>query len=153
MRLRNETFRIPNSSPKYFAPTELSFLIDPCGYKHLAPPELNPTPFEVLDYLPCGICSRPACHAATRMRSRATKIESLDWSSILRPSEDRTEGEKLIEGLFAVMNMATAQSVSLFQIERRDHLPSHNQLLQVWRVIAKCIDYGIGKLFTPRIPI
>ena len=56
------------------------------------------------------------------MRARAAKIEPLDGCAVLRPSNQRTESEKLIERLFAVVNVAAAQPVSLLEIQRRDHL-------------------------------
>lgn len=89
--------RIPYGTPKYFAPNGASFLIDRQSYRHLAPPELNPTRLKVLNYLAGSIRAWPASHAATRMGSGAAKIKPLDWSPILRPTNDRTEREELIE--------------------------------------------------------
>ena len=68
----------------------------------------------------------PPGNSTARMRACAAEIESLDRSSILRPADDWAEGEKLIERLFAVMNVSAAQSVCLFQIKRRDDLPGDN---------------------------
>ena len=79
------------------------------------------------------------------MRARAAEIQSLEWCSILRPTNQRSERKELIERLLAVMNVAAAQSVSLFQIERRDHLaPQRSDPLDPART-RQMIDNGVGK--------
>ena len=47
------------------------------------------------------------------MRAGAAKVKSLDWRPVLRPTNQRTKSEKLIECLFTVMNVSATQSVSL----------------------------------------
>src|SRR6266850_5330760 len=90
--------------------------------------------FEVLDNLAGSIRTRGSGNSTTRMRACATEVKSLDGSSILRPPNDRTKGKKLIERLFAVMNMPATESVGLLQIKWSDDLPGHDHLFQIWRV-------------------
>src|SRR5258705_827779 len=113
----------------------------------------NLSSLKVFNYFSRGIRSRPTRDATTRMRAGATKIKPLDWSSILRPTDQGAKREKLIERLFAVMNMPATHSVSLFQIERCDHLPCNNQFLQIRSITAQNINYIVGKLFTSGVPI
>ncbi len=73
-------------------------------------------------------------NATAGMRAGAAKVKSLERRSILRPADQRSESEKLIERLFAVMNVSAAETVSLFEIERRDHLAGNDQIAQARRI-------------------
>jgi hypothetical protein len=105
--LRSETSRIPNGPIKDFAPTEL-----------------NPPCLEILNDFSGCVGSWSARDSTTRVRAGATKIESLDRSSLLRPANQRAKREELVEGLLAMMNMTPTQSIGLFKIERRNNLAS-----------------------------
>src|SRR5687768_2399679 len=87
------------------------------------------------------------------MRAGATKVQSFKRRAILRPSNQRPERKKLIDCLFAVMNMPAAEPVSLLEIERRDYLACNNQIAQAGRVSLQLPDHLVRKFFTPRGPI
>src|SRR4030095_3943163 len=124
-----------------------------CGYKHSAPAELNPGRLKIPDDLPCRIRARSASYSTARVRAGATKIKPFDWGAVLRPTDQRAKSQKLIERLFAMMNVAATHSVSPLKIQWRDHLPRKDQLLQVRCVTAQDVDYTLSKRFTPRVPI
>src|SRR5215213_2403398 len=87
------------------------------------------------------------------MRPRATKIKPLERRSILRPTNQWPKSKKLIDRLFAVVNVPAAQAVSLFEIERRDYLSPNNQIAQARRVFFYLADYVVRKLVAPCGPI
>src|SRR5215813_15475146 len=87
------------------------------------------------------------------MSARAAQVESLEWRAILRKTNQRTKSKKLIESLFAVMNVSTAQTVLLFEIAWRDHLAGHNQLADLRRVSFELVDHVARKLVATRGPI
>src|SRR5690242_9511998 len=68
------------------------------------------------------------------MRTGAAEIEALQRRAILRPTNQRAERKELIERLLAVMNVSAAQTVSLFEIQRRDYLLRHNSIAQSRRI-------------------
>ena len=114
---------------------------------------LNPSAFEVLRNFSRGIGARQACQSATGMRAGAAQVQSLKRSSILRPANQRTEREKLIERLFAVVNVSAAETVSLFEIERRDYLAGNDQIAQARGVVFQLIDHVSSKLVSTCGPI
>src|SRR4051794_13308481 len=87
------------------------------------------------------------------MRARAAQIESLERRAILRETNQWTKSKKLIESLFAVMNVSTAQTVLLFEIVRRDHLAAHNHLTELRRVGFELVDDVARKLITTPRPV
>ena len=72
------------------------------------------------------------------MRARAAEVKSLERRSILRPANQRPESEELIERLFAVVNVSAAETVCLFEIARRDHLASNDQIAQPGAYFSNC---------------
>ena len=87
------------------------------------------------------------------MRARAAQVKSLEWRAILRPANQRTKSEKLIECLFAVVNVSTAQTIRLFEIDRRDHLRSYDHFADARRVSFEFVDDVVRKLLAARGPI
>src|SRR3984893_1035136 len=89
---------------------------------------------KVLNNLSRCIRARGPGNSTARMRACATEVKSPDRGSILRPTNNWTKGEKLIERLFTVMNMPAAESVCLFQIKWSNDLPGDDHLFQIWGV-------------------
>src|ERR1044071_10237715 len=87
------------------------------------------------------------------MCARAAEVKSLERRAVLRKTNQRTKSKKLIESLFAVVNVSTAQTVLFFQIVRRDHLAAHNHLADLWRVLFEFVDDIVRKLFAMRGPV
>src|SRR4029077_822039 len=108
---------------------------------------------KVFNYLARRIRARPACYPTAGMRAGSAKIKPPDRSPVLRPTDQRAKSKKLIERLLAVMNMPATHSVSLLQVERRNHLSRHNQFLQIRCITTQDINHIVGKFFTPRVPI
>jgi hypothetical protein len=65
----------------------------------------NSSRFEVSRNLTRGIRARQTGYATTGMRARAAEVKSLERRSILCPTNQRPEREKLIECLLTVMNV------------------------------------------------
>ena len=87
------------------------------------------------------------------MRACAAEVKSFEWCAILRPADQRSKREKLIERLFTVVNVSAAESVGLFEIEWCDHLAGDDQVAHARSVRFQMVDHTPRKLFTPRIPI
>src|SRR5205085_11868045 len=82
--------------------------------------------FEIARDLTGCIRAGKARHSAAWMRPRAAQVESFQWRSILRPTDQRPESEELIQTLLAVMHMSASETVLTFEIQRRDHLSRNN---------------------------
>src|ERR1044072_4461525 len=87
------------------------------------------------------------------MRARAAEVKSLERRAILRETNQRTKSKKLIESLFAVVNVSTAETVLLLEIGRRDHLAGHNHFAELRRVGFELIDHVARKFITTPRPI
>ncbi len=87
------------------------------------------------------------------MRAGAAQIQSFKRCAILRPADQRSKRKKLIERLFAVMDVSTAETVGLFEIERCDYLAGDNRLTQTRSILFQLIDHIIRKLVSTRGPI
>ena len=83
----------------------------------------------------------------------AAKVKAINWRSILGPTNQWSEREKLVQRLFAVVNVATAQAISLFEIERGYHLTAKYQILQVRSELAQVVDNCICEFLSARIPV
>jgi hypothetical protein len=83
----------------------------------------------------------------------ATKVKSIKWRSILGPTNQWSEREKLVQRLFAVVDVSTAQPISLFEIERGYHLTAKHQILQVRSELAQVVDNSICEFLSARIPV
>src|ERR1041385_2982440 len=87
------------------------------------------------------------------MCSRAAEIQSFQRSSVLRPTDQRTESKELIQTLFAGMKVSAIETVSPFEIQRRDHLSRNDQVTNAWRIHFQLRNNVLSKLVLPRGPI
>src|SRR4029078_53077 len=87
------------------------------------------------------------------MRACATQVKSLERCAVLRETNQRSKSKKLIESLFAVVNVSAAQTVLLFEIMRRDYLAGHDHLAELRRVGFQLVDDVARKLITTPRPI
>jgi hypothetical protein len=65
-----------------------------------------------------GIVARRASDAASRMSSRATQIEPLDWTPIIRVAQHRTRREHLPQIERSMEYIAADEAECSFEIER-----------------------------------
>src|SRR5713226_10368996 len=77
---------------------------------------------EVVDDFAGGVGAGSAGEAVAGMRAGAAEIEAADGSAVARPVEQRAEGEELVEGQFAVKDVASGEAVSFFEVMRSDDL-------------------------------
>src|SRR5262245_23026435 len=87
------------------------------------------------------------------MCARATQVEPLEWSAILRPTNQRTKSEKLIQCLFAMVNVSTAETKLLLEIQWRDHLRRNNQITKARRVSFQLVEHVVRKLLASSGPV
>src|SRR5574338_1144544 len=87
------------------------------------------------------------------MRARATQVKSLEWRAILRPANQWPKSKNLIQSLFAVISVSAAETILLFEIERRNYLACHNLLMETGRISFQLIDHISDKLIAPRGPV
>ena len=80
------------------------------------------------------------------MRAGAAQEEAADRGLVARPIEHRAHGEKLVEGEFAVKNVAAGEAVGGFEISRSDDLHGFDDSAKLGRVVAKVL-----KTVSPRI--
>src|SRR5437764_2619300 len=90
--------------------------------------------------------------AAAGVRGRAAHIKVLHRRAVLRPSRDRTQEEQLLERELALEDVSFGQSELAFQVERRDHLASTDDALDVGRVFGDGVDDGVAEGFFLFVP-
>lgn len=87
------------------------------------------------------------------MRSRAAEKKIVDGSAIAREAEQRTHGEELVEGEFAVGDVAAGEAVVGFEIERRDDAASDDFRGEIGSVFGESFDDGVGESVALIFPI
>src|SRR5580692_7977967 len=87
------------------------------------------------------------------MRPRAAEIKTADGSFIARPIESGPHGEKLIQGEFAVENVATGETVNGFEVLRSDDLHVLNEAGKIGGVLGESFDDRVAQFFAARVPV
>src|SRR5687767_2665934 len=87
------------------------------------------------------------------MCARAAEVKSLQRCSILRPANQWPEREELVDRLFTVVNVSAAKSVRFFEVARRYHLASDDQIAQSRSILLQLRDHVVCKLFPAHGPI
>src|SRR5580704_5173823 len=99
-----------------------------------------------------GVVSGGAGDTSAGMRAGAAQIQTMDWSSVLRPSGQGTHEEKLLQPQVAVENVAFGQAVRTLEIERREHLARKDHTGYVGRVFSNFPDYAVAEQFPFLVP-
>src|SRR5437588_5351669 len=94
-----------------------------------------------------------ARQAIARMRSGTTEEQPANWRLVARPIEHRPHGEELVQRKLAVKNVAPGETVTGFQVLRRDDLHSFHQTGEIRRVGAKCVDHRQAEVPSPQVPM
>ena len=82
------------------------------------------------------------------MRRRPAHIKVFYRCFVVRPTRHRPQKEKLLQRKFALKNISLCQTKFSFQVQRRQHLPPHNNFLDVRYMLADRIDNVVPKRFT-----
>ena len=90
--------------------------------------------------------------AAAGMRGRAAHPQVLDGRLVLRVAGHGTQEEQLLERELALEDVAFGQSQLAFEIERRDHLPADDDVLDVGREFGDGVDDVVAELFPLLVP-
>src|SRR5580693_1287939 len=88
-------------------------------------------------------CEPAGCahDAAAGMRGRAAHVEILDGGAEARVARGWSQEEKLLQGKFALEDVALAQSPLAFEVERSDDLPVQDDVFDVRRVLGDGVDH------------
>src|SRR5580765_443267 len=86
------------------------------------------------------------------MRAGAAEKEAADGRFVTSPIENGAHSEKLIEGEFAMKNVAAGEAVDRFQVERSDDLHVFDEAGQIGGVLGESFDYGVAKIFAAGVP-
>src|SRR5690242_18362041 len=89
-----------------------------------------------------------ASDSTTGMSSCAAEIKPVNRRPVLRPTRYRTHKKKLLQSQIAMEDIALRQTIGTFQIERREHLPCHDSIGNVRRVLGDLLYYPIAEQFT-----
>src|SRR5689334_24292906 len=87
------------------------------------------------------------------MCTRPAKEQSIQRSSVLCPTRNRTHKEKLIERHVSVKDISSGQRVLALEVQRRNHLTMNNRILDSGRVLRQSVETAIGELFLYSIPV
>src|SRR5215470_1428653 len=90
--------------------------------------------------------------SAARMRCRAAHVEPLNRRAVARPACYWSQEEKLFERKLALKDVAFAQAGGALDIERRQHLASENEVLQIRGILSDCVYYSVAKSFALLVP-
>src|ERR1700685_734273 len=76
-----------------------------------------------------------------------------DGRAETRPPGDWAQEEKLFQREFALENVAFAEAELALQVERRHHLPAHDNVFDIWRVFGDGVDYVIAEGLFLIVPV
>jgi len=97
------------------------------------------------DDLAGGVEGRGGGQACAGMRAGAAEEEAANGCAIAGPTDERAHGEKLIEGEFAVGDVAARQTVGLLEIQRRDDAAGEDSGGQVGGVLRESFDDNVSE--------
>ena len=87
------------------------------------------------------------------MRGRSAHVKIFDGSAEARPARHRPQKEKLLERKLALEDVAFAQSVVAFDVERRKHLLVQDDVFYVGRVFGNRIDDVVAERLFFGVPV
>src|ERR1700674_3120791 len=108
---------------------------------------------QVLQYLPRRVGTGTPGQPRPRMRPRAAQVQVLNWHAVPGPIKQRTHGKELVERKFTVENVASRESVGIFQILRRDDLVRQNQFRKPRGVLRQRPDNSVAQRDALAVPI
>src|SRR5580704_296957 len=113
----------------------------------------RPCSSEVADDFAGGVGAAGTGEAVAGVRAGTAEEEATDGGFVARPIEDGAHGEELIEGKFAVKNVAASETVRGFEIFRGDDLHVFDEIGQVRRVGGESFDDGVAELLAAGVPV
>src|SRR5713101_3332970 len=108
---------------------------------------------EGVDYFAGGVVAGGAGEAVAGMGGGAAEEEVADGRFVAGPIEDGAHGEELVEGQFAMEDVASGEAVGGFEILRGDDLDGLDQARKIWRVGRERFYYGVAELPAAVVPI
>src|SRR5713101_2218063 len=100
---------------------------------------------EGVDYFAGGVGAGGAGEAVAGMSRGAAEEEVADRRFVAGPVEDGAHGEELVEGEFAVKDVAAGEAVGGFEILRRDDLYGFDQAGKIWGVRRERFYYSLAE--------
>src|SRR5207248_2656120 len=77
-----------------------------------------------------GVAAGEAGDVAARMRARAAEIQPLDRHAVAGGPEQRAPREPLVQARLAMQHMAGRESEVTFEVDGREDLTRHDQVLE-----------------------
>ena len=99
-----------------------------------------------------GVPPGRAHDAAAGMRRRSAHVEVAHRRLVLRPARRRPQEEQLLERQLALEDVAFGQAEVALDVERRQHLPVQDDVLDVRRVLGDRVDDGVAERLALRRP-
>src|SRR5262245_29660323 len=96
--------------------------------------------------------ARSSHDSTTGMRRGAAHIKVADRRSILCPTRSRPQEEQLFECQFALKDVSFRKPELPFNIERRQHLPVEDDVLDIRRVLRNRIHNRVAESLALLIP-
>src|SRR5580704_11548101 len=113
----------------------------------------RPCSSEVADDFAGGVGAAGTGEAVAGVRAGTAEEEATDGGFVARPIEDGAHGEELIEGKFAVENVAAGETVGGFEILGRDDLDAFDEARKIRRVSGEGLDDGVAEFLAMSIPV
>lgn len=92
-----------------------------------------------------GVEAGGAGEGDSGMRSTAAEEKSANGRAIASAAQQRTHGEKLVEGEFAVSDVAAGEAVFLFEVEGSDDAAGEDFRREIRRVFGESFDDDVGE--------
>src|SRR5690348_1477886 len=108
---------------------------------------------EGVDDFAGGVGAGSAGEAVAGMRAGAAEKKATDGRFVAGPIEDRTHGEELIQGEFAVKDVAAGESVAGFEVVRSDDLHVFDEAREIGGVLSQSFDDGVAEIAAAGVPI
>lgn len=100
-----------------------------------------------------GVEAGGAGEADARVRAGTAEEESADGRLVAGKAEERAHGEELVEGEFAVGDVAAGEGVVVFEVERSDDAAREDFGGKIGRVFGESLDDGVGEGIALIFPI
>src|SRR6266851_7562785 len=108
---------------------------------------------EGVDYFAGGVGAGGAGEAVAGMSRGAAEEEVADRRFVAGPVEDGAHGEELVEGEFAVKDVAAGEAVGGFEVLRRDDLDAFDEAWKIRGVRGKRANDGGTEFPAAGVPI
>jgi hypothetical protein len=100
-----------------------------------------------------GVEAGGAGEGDSGVRAGAAEEESTDGRLVTGEAEERAHGEELVEGEFAVGDVAAGEAVIGFEVERSDDAAREDFRGKIGRVFGEGADDGVGEGIAAMIPV